>query len=57
MSKKIVSDASNDSTQQKSSKPLSINDKNVTLVHRDFKGLLIGSNKSAAASAIFGQKK
>lgn len=57
MSKSTDSDVSNDASKQKSFKSLSLNDKNTILVPRDFKGLLIGSKKSAAASALFSQKK
>lgn len=52
-----VSDVSSDLSKEKSFKPKSLDDKNATLVHKDFKGLLIGSKRSAAASAVFGQKK
>lgn len=57
MSKSTVSDVSNDGSKEKSFKPLSLNDKNTVLMPRDFKGLLIGSKRSAAASVLFGQKK
>lgn len=56
MSKKTASDSSNE-VKEKGTKPLSLNDKNVISVHRDFKGVLIGSKRNAAASAVFGQKK
>lgn len=53
MSKSTDSDVS----KKKSFKPLSLNDKNNVLMPSDFKGLLIGSKRSAAASVLFGQKK